>query len=313
MSGIAGGAILGLVFALGLLVVWSRLPILRRPSLAARVLPYLGEFSRPSRLLIDERDVRKGFIFPGLTAPALYLAAGKLGELLGGTVSVRQRLRRSASVLSVEAFRVEQVLCGAAGLAVSLVVSAASLEMKIIHQSGVAIIGCGIATVMGVLGRDYWLTRSVTHRERCLIADFPTVVEMLALSVSAGEGVGNSLERLCRIGHGPLIDELKIALTEFRSGLPLITALDELAARIGLTPLVSLVDALAVAIDRGTPLAEVLRAQAADARSAGRRALMESGGRREIAMMIPVVFIILPTTVVFALFPGFYGLTVLNP
>ena len=52
------------------------------------------------------------------------------------------------------------------------------------------------------------------------------------------------------------------------------------------------------------PLAEVLRAQAADVREAGKRRLLEAGGRKEIAMMIPVVFLVLPVTVLFALFPG---------
>ena len=41
---------------------------------------------------------------------------------------------------------------------------------------------------------------------------------------------------------------------------------------------------------RGTPLAEVLRAQAQDAREEGRRALMEAGGRNDIAMIFPVIF-----------------------
>jgi tight adherence protein C len=54
-------------------------------------------------------------------------------------------------------------------------------------------------------------------------------------------------------------------------------------------------------------VAEVLRAQAVDVREAGKRALMEAGGRKEIAMMVPVVFLVLPVTVLFALFPGFYG------
>ena len=51
-------------------------------------------------------------------------------------------------------------------------------------------------------------------------------------------------------------------------------------------------------------LAEVLRAQAADVREAGKRRLLEAGGRKEIAMMVPVVFLVLPVTVLFALFPG---------
>jgi tight adherence protein C len=63
-----------------------------------------------------------------------------------------------------------------------------------------------------------------------------------------------------------------------------------------------------VAIERGSPLADVLRAQATDAREAGKRALLELGGKKEIAMMVPVVFLILPVTVLFALFPGFFAL-----
>ncbi|WP_434080360.1 hypothetical protein [Sanguibacter sp. Z1732] len=59
-----------------------------------------------------------------------------------------------------------------------------------------------------------------------------------------------------------------------------------------------------MAIERGTPLSEVLRAQAEDAREVGHRALMEAGGRKEVYMMIPVVFLMLPVTVLFAIFPG---------
>ncbi len=62
--------------------------------------------------------------------------------------------------------------------------------------------------------------------------------------------------------------------------------------------------AVAVAVERGSPLAEVLRAQAQDVREGGRRALMESGGRKEVLMMVPVVFLILPVTVLFAVFPS---------
>jgi len=35
---------------------------------------------------------------------------------------------------------------------------------------------------------------------------------------------------------------------------------------------------------------------------------MEDGGRREIAMLFPVVFLILPVTVLFALYPGLISL-----
>ena len=48
----------------------------------------------------------------------------------------------------------------------------------------------------------------------------------------------------------------------------------------------------------------LLRAQAQDVRDTAKRDLMESAGKKEIAMMIPVVFGVLPLTVVFAVYPG---------
>ena len=54
----------------------------------------------------------------------------------------------------------------------------------------------------------------------------------------------------------------------------------------------------------GISLGDVLRAQAQDVRETGRRTIMEEGGKKEIAMMVPVVFFVLPVTILFALYPG---------
>ena len=104
--------------------------------------------------------------------------------------------------------------------------------------------------------------------------------------------------------RGELAGEVDRALADARAGTPLDVALERMADRTGLVPLARFAEAIAVAVDRGTPLAEVLHAQAADVREAGRRALMETGGKKEIAMMVPVVFLVLPVTVIFAVFPG---------
>ena len=64
---------------------------------------------------------------------------------------------------------------------------------------------------------------------------------------------------------------------------------------------------VAVAVERGTPLADVLHAQAADVREAGRRELIETAARKEVLMMVPVVFLVLPVTVLFAFWPGVVG------
>ena len=103
--------------------------------------------------------------------------------------------------------------------------------------------------------------------------------------------------------------ELGRVLDDTRVGLALVPALQQMASRNELNEMGRFVDALVVAVERGTPLADVLSAQAADAREAGRRALIEAGGRKEIGMMVPVVFLVLPLSVLFVLFPGFYGLS----
>ena len=138
-----------------------------------------------------------------------------------------------------------------------------------------------------------------------MLVEFPTIAELLALAVSAGEGAVGALERVSRLARGELSAELARSLADARAGTNLQKALEGLADRTGLPSLTRFVDGMVVALERGTPLAEVLRAQAQDVRESGRRAVMEAGGKKEIAMMIPVVFLILPVTVAFAVFPGF--------
>lgn len=167
---------------------------------------------------------------------------------------------------------------------------------------------CLAGTIGGVLGRDWWLTAQVRRRERVLLAEFPTVAELLALAVSAGEGPAGAIEHICRLGTGELPRELGRVITDTHAGATLVQALQAVSARTALDELARFVDGMTVAIERGTPLADVLRAQAVDVRESGKRALLEAGGKREIAMMVPVVFLVLPVTVVFALFPGLFSI-----
>jgi len=144
----------------------------------------------------------------------------------------------------------------------------------------------------------------VRRREERMLAEFPTVAELLALAVTAGEGPVAALERVTATARGELSTELRATLAAVRAGAPLSRALEQLADRTGLPSLTRFAEGVAVAVERGTPLADVLRAQAQDVRESGRRALMEAGGKKEVAMMVPVVFLILPVTVVFAVYPS---------
>jgi tight adherence protein C len=223
---------------------------------------------------------------------------------MGGADTVRRRQLRAGLPADVDRFRAEQVLWGALGSAVGGAVGTASVVLRDAGPVVVltfTLVGAGI----GVTGADYLLSRRAARREARMLMEFPTVAELLALAVGAGEGAVGALDRVCRLSTGELAGELRRCLADARAGANLPTALSGLADRTGLPSLRRFVDGVVIAVQRGTPLADVLRAQAQDVREEGRRGLMESGGRKEIAMMVPVVFLILPVTILFAVFPGF--------
>jgi tight adherence protein C len=153
----------------------------------------------------------------------------------------------------------------------------------------------------------------VRSRERRILAEFPTIAELLALAVAAGESPVMALDRVVRRSGGELSRELGRVLAAIRTGEPVASAFDALAASSGLPIVSRFAQGVAVAVERGTPLADVLHAQAADVREAGRRELIESAARREVLMMVPVVFLVLPVTVLFAFWPGVVGLSLTTP
>jgi tight adherence protein C len=306
VSGLArSGAVLGFVLGLGLALVWLGLPRHRRPGLAGRVLPYLRDTPRPSRLLDEGRPALGARGALGVVAgPVLRDLGGVVERVMGGAESVRRRQLRAGMAADVDRFRAEQVLWGALGAVVGTAFGVLALALR--DAGAVTVLMCAaIGLGLGVTGADYLLSRRAARREARMLTEFPTVAELLALAVSAGEGAVGALDRVCRLSHGELAGELRRCLADARAGANLPTALQGLADRTGLASLRRFVDGVVIAVQRGTPLADVLRAQAQDVREEGRRALMEAGGRKEIAMMVPVVFLILPVTVLFAVFPGF--------
>jgi tight adherence protein C len=248
-----------------------------------------------------------------LLGPWLADAARLVDRIVGGSASVRRRLEQAGLGSSVEHFRVEQVVWGAVGLLAGLALAVLATLRHTSTGPVPFLVLSAVFVLAGVLGRDQLLTGQVRRREARMLVEFPTTAELLALAVAAGEGAVGALERVSRLSRGELARELNRALAEARAGASLVAALEGMAGRTALPALARFVDGMAIAVERGTPLADVLRAQAVDAREEGRRALLESAGRKEIAMLLPVVFLVMPVTVVFALFPGFYNLSLSVP
>lgn len=296
------GGLLGLTFGVGVHIVLTQNPRVRRIDPASRIDPYLRA-DRSHRRRGESARPRWRRVLEHVLGPVAARGIGVLERLTGGQAQLDRRLRLAGRRDAVDAFRIEQVILGSLGGVAFLALAVFAVTVRGTSPLiGIVMVLLGV--VGGVVLRDHLLTRQIARRGARMSREFPTVADLLALSVSAGESPVAAMERVSRSSRGVLPEEFAVTVAQFRAGTPVAQALMELGDRTPLDALGRFTEGIAVAIERGTPLADVLRAQAQDAREASKRELMEIAGRREIAMLIPVVFFVLPLVILFALFPG---------
>lgn len=296
-------AAVGLALGTGLWLTMLRLPIMRRPSFAQRVEPQLKSLTAGSRLIADSEP---GVLFGPLQRifqVALSDAAHRLGRFNISVRGLGARLEQAGRSETPLEFRAVQLLWAVAGLLVGVLFSLLLVWQGHINMLGAVALTLG-PMVGGYLMYDYLLGRRIRKRQARMLAEFPALAELMALAVGAGESAAGALDRVVKTSNGVLSAEFSMVLAQTRTGLPLVEALNQFSIRVNVAALSRFVDGISVAVNRGTPLAEVLRAQAQDVRDVAKRELMESAGRKEIGMMVPLIFGVLPLTVVFAVFPG---------
>lgn len=293
----------GLLFGVGLVLILFRLPWLRSRDLGARVDPYLRRSRSRSLFAAPQSSSRLRVVVENLMGPVATRGLGLLERLTGGADQLERRLRLAGRRTSADSFRVEQVAFGAAGLVLGAALAVAAIALRGTSPlTGLFIVVLG--AVLGVLLRDYLLGVEIKRRAARMAREFPTIADLLALAVAAGESPISAMERVARTSSGALPDEFAATVADIRAGTSVSQALASLGARTPLDSLSRFGEGVAIAIERGTPLADVLRAQAQDAREESKRELMEIAGQREIMMLVPVVFFVLPLVIVFAIFPG---------
>lgn len=169
-----------------------------------------------------------------------------------------------------------------------------------------------ISAVASVLVFRKWRTKNVARatavQKKSIETEFPAFAEIYTILVVAGESPTLALIRIAESIEGNFGALLKSASDEIQRGGGLHTALERIS-HISASKIVRrFVDALIIAMERGTPLAEVLHRQVEDARRFQQAEITRLAGRAEIALMIPVVFLILPISVLFALWPSYLAL-----
>ncbi|MET0296810.1 MAG: type II secretion system F family protein [Microbacterium sp.] len=299
MTDAAFAIVLGCAFGVGICLVLSAAPRWGAMSLAHRVAPYIRDVTDPrglSQVALGGRDVRGGW----------RRLQGWFARVAGATATIERRLRQAGRPVDAAAFRGRQltwtilgVLTGGLAVVALALTGAGSSAMWLLPP---------LLGAAGAFGCDAVLTRAARARCARIEEELPTLLEFLALCLSAGEGILDSLRRVGDIGVGDLTGEIRSVVLAVGTGSPLSEALLQLSRGLDVAPLTRSIDHLVAALDRGAPLAQVLHSQALDAREDAKRLLLERAGRTEIYMLLPLVFLILPLSVLFAVFPGIFML-----
>ena len=307
------GAVIGLLLSSGLLLSAVGLAARRPISISQRVAPYLAHSqlarSTPVTSTANGEVSTLGVIY----VPVVRYLVNFLVRNGAGRVQMERRLAGAGLGITVEQFRLQQLMwvtvSTGLGLAMCLGLAASGREFALLP----ALILVSISAGIGWLLKDSAVARSGRRRGEAVRASLPAVAELLALAVASGESAQAALERVGRTMHGPLAEECARACMDTATGIGFLESLARMSDRLDVVAVRRFVDGISIAVSRGTPLADVLRAQAADARADRHRALLEIAGRKEVLMLIPLVFLILPTVVLVALFPAMSALTSVTP
>ncbi|MBT5431680.1 MAG: hypothetical protein HOK86_04825 [Micrococcales bacterium] len=134
--------------------------------------------------------------------------------------------------------------------------------------------------------------------------ELPDFAEAIGLLLATGLPIGVALDWLGPKMTGEIGSVLRTVSENVALGADLVDELEEAAAVLGEPGFMELAEKLSLGLSRGVPMAEQVMQLANSLRQEQGRRLLKQAGSSETKMLIPTVFLILPVTVLFAVFPS---------
>ena len=165
--------------------------------------------------------------------------------------------------------------------------------------------------MMGLYLPNMWISSRIKSRKHEITNSMPDALDLLVVSVEAGMGLDQALVRVARELHdaSPLLsEELTLVTLELRAGKSRSEALKNLAMRVNVEDVTSLVTLIIQADAFGTSVASTLRVYSDTMRTTRFQRAEEIAAKMPVKLLFPLVFCILPALFVTIMGPAFIRL-----
>jgi tight adherence protein C len=235
-----------------------------------------------------------------LRYPANKLHEREMREVVSAFMRLRITPRRARFALTISELASAAVLAALALL----------VTQRLFHSGGPVWIGFPLALIGAGAGWSLPMLlahRAADHRAAAVARGLPEALELLVVCVEAGLSLENGLLRITealRATEPLLAEELALTAADLRVLANLDQGLLNLAARVDLPDVRSVVMILSQSLRYGTPLAESLRSAAATMRNEALIKLEERGNRLPTLLTLPMMLLIFPTIFLIVIGPA---------
>lgn len=165
---------------------------------------------------------------------------------------------------------------------------------------------CTFLALLGFYLPDVWLRIKIARRREKILLGLPDALDLMVVCVEAGLGVDAAINRVAgeiKLSNKVLSDELKLLTLELRAGKLRRDALRNLALRMDLEDVNSLVTLLIQADRFGTSVAQALRVYSDALRTKRYQRAEEIAAKLPVKLVFPLILFIFPALFITILGP----------
>jgi len=217
---------------------------------------------------------------------------------------LHKQLMAAGITIGVDAWRGIEALAIAVGVFLG-VLAALAFTPRIALSYPVFAFAGGITASMAF---RFKLISATKRRKDALERELPSALELLCVSVQAGQTVERGFRTISQRMQGPIADEFGLVDAEITFfGYSMLIALKRMSARCNVPSIDLFVSALSQADSSGAPVGRILKSQAVLASKSRRRKIDEKANTITTKMSVVNACLLLPPLLIIVLAPTMLG------